>query len=285
MSAVSLDDRVAIVTGAAGGIGRALVGALREAGASVAALDVDEAGLASLRDAATHAQDAPALLTRVCDIGDPDACEAAVEAAVSALGGVHILINNAALGMGVIRTDHMTRLVSIEEIEPRVWQRFAAVNFSGAWFMTRAVIGHLLAQRWGRIVNITTSFFTMLRGGFHPYGPCKAGLEAMSAGHAEEFAGSGVTVNVVVPGGPADTPMVPAEAGFDRAALIRPATMAPPIVWLCSEEGGARTGYRFVAAHWDASLPPAEAEAASRAPIAWPELAQTPVWPGGKPDR
>ena len=285
MSAPRLDDRVAIITGGAGGIGRALVAALREAGASVAALDIDAPGLDELRESAPGAPDAPPLLTRVCDIADPDACEAAVEAVVSSLGGVHILVNNAALGMGVIRADHMTRLVGIEEIEPRVWQRFAAVDFSGAWLMTRAVIGHLRAQRWGRIINVTTSFFTMLRGGFHPYGPCKAGLEAMSAGHAQEFAGSGVTVNVVVPGGPADTAMVPAEAGFDRATLIRPAVMAPPIVWLCSDEGGARTGCRFVAAHWDASLPPAEAEAAARAPIAWPELAQSPVWPGGKPDR
>ena len=77
------------------------------------------------------------------------------------------------------------------------------------------------AQGFGRIVNVTTSFFTMLRGGFAPYGPAKAGLEAWSASLAQELAATGVTVNVVVPGGPTDTPMVPQESGFDRRALIR----------------------------------------------------------------
>ena len=125
----------------------------------------------------------------------------------------------------------------------------------------------------------------MLRGGFHPYGPCKAGLEAMAAGHAREFEGSGVTVNVVVPGGPADTPMVPPESGIDRNALIPPEVMAPPILWLCSDAADGITGNRYVAAKWDASLPAEQAERQCRAPIAWPELAQSPVWPGGKPSR
>jgi NAD(P)-dependent dehydrogenase (short-subunit alcohol dehydrogenase family) len=201
------------------------------------------------------------------------------------LGGVHILINNGALGMGMIRADCMARLIDIEEITPAMWQRFVAVNFSGAWNMTRAVIPHLRAQRWGRIISVTTSFFTMLRGGFQPYGPCKAGLEAMAAAHAQEFAASGITVNVVVPGGPADTPMVPRESGFKREQLISPNVMAPPMLFLCSEEAGAITGNRYVASHWDAGLAPAEAEARCRTPIAWTQLAQNPVWPGGKPAR
>jgi hypothetical protein len=105
----------------------------------------------------------------------------------------------------------------------------------------------------------------------------------MSAGHAQEFAGRGVTVNIVVPGGPADTPMVPAESGFERKDLIPPGVMAPPIVWLCSEAAGGITGNRYVAAHWDTSIPPEQAEQRCRAPIAWPDLARSPVWPGAKP--
>ena len=133
-------------------------------------------------------------------------------------------------------------------------------------------------------MNVTTSFFTMLRGRFHPYGPAKAGFEAMSAGHAAEFEGTGVTVNVVVPGGPSDTPMVPAEAGFDRSAMIPPTAMVPPILWLCSEAGGAHTGHRYIAANWDAAADPEAAAEGCRAPIGWPDLAQNPVWPGGRPD-
>ena len=131
---------------------------------------------------------------------------------------------------------------------------------------------------------MTTSFFTMLRGKFHPYGPSKAGLEAMSAGHATEFQSQGITVNVVVPGGPSNTAMVPPEAPFAREDLIPTSKMVPPILWLCSEDAGEVSGNRYVAANWDETRPVAEARAASEAPIGWPDLAAAPVWPGGKPN-
>jgi len=281
MAKEALNGKVAIVTGAAGGFGRVLVGALLANGAKVAALDVDERGLAALGTGL--AADSSRLLVMRADIASYAACEDAVKEAIQKLGGVHILINNAAVGMGAIRADHMVRPVAIQEITPQMWQRVVGVNFSGAWNMTRAVIDPMLAQRWGRIINVTTSFFTMLRGGFQPYSPCKAALEAMSAGHAKEFDGTGVTVNVVVPGGPSDTPMVTEPSGFDRTKLIPPSAMAPPIVWLCSPAADAVTGNRYVAAQWDAGLAPEEAERRCRAPIAWPDLAQAPVWPGGKP--
>ena len=123
----------------------------------------------------------------------------------------------------------------------------------------------------------------MIRGGFHPYGASKAGLESMSHGHAQEFKGTGVTLNVVVPGGPADTALVPDDIGFDRSKLIAPSVMVPPIVWLCTDAAKKFTGNRYVAANWDVTIPPEQAEQACRAPAAWPQLAQSPVWPGGKP--
>ena len=278
-----LEGKVAIVTGAAGGFGRELVHGLLGAGARVAALDVDDGGLDALT--AKHREEAGAgrLVTRRTDIGSYEECAAAVAEIRERLGGLHVLVNNGAMGMGVIRTDHMTNLVEIHEIDPDIWDRFVTVNLSGAWYLTRAAIEGLLDQGWGRIVNVTTSFFTMLRGKFHPYSPPKAGLEAMSAGHAKEFAGRGVTVNVVVPGGPADTPMVPAESGLDRAAMVPPSAMVPPVLWLCSEAGGAWTGHRYIAGNWDASLDPAKAAGGCRAPIGWEDLAQTLVWPGEKP--
>jgi NAD(P)-dependent dehydrogenase (short-subunit alcohol dehydrogenase family) len=266
-----LSGKVAIVTGAAGGIGRVLVHALLAEGARVAALDVSEPGLAALRDGVPYVSP-DRLLAHPTDISDYAACERAVSKAISVLGGMHVLINNGAIGMGAIRADHQSVPVGIHEISAAMWQRFVATNFSGAWNMTRASIGHLLAQRRGRIINVTTSFATMLRGGFHPYGPCKAALEAMSSGHAEEFKGSGVTVNVVLPGGPVDTPMVPRESGFDRNALIAPAVMVPPMIWLCSDAADTITGNRYVAAYWDASKPPEEAERQCRAAAGWPGL-------------
>jgi NAD(P)-dependent dehydrogenase (short-subunit alcohol dehydrogenase family) len=277
-----LSGKVAIVTGAAGGIGRVLVHALLAEGAKVAALDVSEPGLAALRGGVPGVS-ADRLLAHPTDISDYAACESAVRKAILVLGGLHVLINNGAIGLAAIRADHQRVPVGIHEISPAMWQRFVATNFSGAWNMTRASIGHLLAQRRGRIINVTTSFATMLRGGFHPYGPCKAALEAMSSGHAEEFKGSGVTVNVVLPGGPVDTPMVPRESGFDRNALIAPAVMVPPIIWLCSDAADAITGNRYIAAHWDAEKPPEEAERQCRAPAGWPGLGPPMLSPGAPP--
>jgi len=284
MSTGKLANKVAVVTGAAGGFGTVLVRAMLAEGAKVAALDVDGNGLRALATALPEVE-TDRLLTVTMDIADYADCERSVETVMRTLGGLHIVVNNGALGMGVIRADHHTRLVGIQEISPDVWQRFVAVNFSGAWNMTRVVIAHLMAQRWGRIIDVTTSFFSMLRGGFHPYGPCKAGLEAMAAGHAKEFQGTGVTVNVVIPGGPADTPMVPAESGFERSALIPPSVMVAPVLWLCSEAAREITGNRYTASQWDSSQSPEQAERHCRTPIAWPDLAQSPVWPGGKPAR
>jgi NAD(P)-dependent dehydrogenase (short-subunit alcohol dehydrogenase family) len=272
----NLQHRTVLLTGAAGGIGRVLAKAFLESGAAVVAADVDAAGLERLGQAEN-------LVIRVLDIADPAACETAVRETAARFGTLDILINNGALGMQVLRETCMTDLVRIEEITPEFWSRMVAVNLSGAWYLTRAAVPGMRARGWGRIISVTTSFFTMLRGRFHPYGPAKAGLEAMSAGHASEFAGTGITVNVVVPGGPADTPMVPAVSGIRREDLIPPAKMAPPMLWLCTREADAVTGKRYIAANWDDALSPEAARRASESPIGWPELAAAPVWPGGKP--
>ena len=284
MAEVAQSVKVVIVTGAGSGIGREVARAFVSQGYRVALFDIHQAGLDSLAEEFDTADHAGRYIQGITDISDPAACEAAVARTVEELGGLHVLINNAALGMGIIRMDHMTNLVKIHEIEPAVWRQFMDVNLCGPWYMTRFAAPHMLGQGWGRIISITTSFFTMLRGGFHPYGPAKAGVESMASGLAQEFAGSGVNVHVVVPGGPTDTPMVPDDAPFVRADLIRPAKMAEPMLWLCSHEADEVNGRRYVAAQWDSSLAPAEAARRCGTAIAWPDLAQSPVWPGGKPE-
>ena len=279
----TLGGKTALVTGAAGGLGRAITTGLIAAGARVLATDVDEIGLAGLSREIDAKGGKASLSTRRLDISRHADCAAAVAACEAELGRLDILVNNGALGMGVIRDDHMTRLVSIDEISPETWDRFVAINLSGGWYMTKAAVPGMKARKSGRIVNVTTSFFTMLRGRFHPYGPVKAGFEAMSAGHAQELEPFGITVNVVVPGGPADTAMVPSASGYERAKLIPPAAMVPPIVWLASDEGSGITGKRYIAASWKAGATLADNRAAAEAPIAWPDLANAPVWPGGKP--
>lgn len=282
---VDLSERVIVITGAAGGIGSAVVRALLSKGASVVAADVNEAKLSVLVQDLERDGNGKRLLIVETDVSDSGACAGLVEETIARFDRIDGLINNAALGMGLVRADHMSNLVGIEELEPHIWDRVVRVNLSGAWYMTRYAIPHMKARGFGRIINVSTSFFTMLRAGFHPYGPAKAGMEAMAAAHAAEFAGTGITVNVVVPGGPTDTPMVPDQAPYKREDLIPPAKMAQPIAWICGEAGDEITGQRFVAANWDESLPSAEAALNCGAPAAWPELANNPVWPGGKPYR
>ena len=282
--AQSLDGRVAIVTGSAGGFGRVITAGLLDAGASVLAADVQTAGLEELAAASQADGTAGRLSTRQLDISDSKACGDAVAFAQDKFGSVDILINNGAMGMQLFGPHHMTELVKIDEISPETWDKFVSVNLSGAWYLTRAAVPHMKSKGWGRIINVTTSFFTMLRGRFHPYGPAKAGLEAMSAGHAAEFEPDGITVNVVVPGGPSDTPMVPEEAPYARADLVPTSAMVPPMLWLCSEDANGVTGNRYIAANWDASVSVADARSASESPAAWPDLAAAPVWPSGRPN-
>lgn len=119
-----LRGKVTVVTGAAGGIGRVLVHALLAEGAKVAALDVSEAGLAALRDSLPDGGK-DRLLANLTDISDYAACEHAVGKAITELGGLHILINNAALGMGAIRIDHQQ--------VPWAFRRSVQARGSGSW--------------------------------------------------------------------------------------------------------------------------------------------------------
>lgn len=274
-------DRVVLVTGAAGGIGQALCRAFAAAGMLVGVCDVNAAGAERL---ATELGAGRAIALEG-DVADPASCERAVAAVAGRFGALHALVNNAGLGMGIIRQDHMTNPVALEEVSVAVWHRFLDTNLSGAFHMAKAAMPHFRAARSGRIINVTTSFFTMLRQGFYPYGVAKAGLEAWTASLAGELDGSGITVNVVVPGGPTDTPMVPPESGYDRATLIRPAQMAPPMLYLIGDRASGVTGRRFVAAHWDPDLPEDQAAYHAGAPAGWPDLARSPVWPGGRPVR
>jgi NAD(P)-dependent dehydrogenase (short-subunit alcohol dehydrogenase family) len=274
-------DRVVLVTGAAGGIGQALCRAFAAAGMRLAVCDVNQAGADRL---ASELGPGRAIAIEG-DVSDPASCERVVAVTTSRFGTLHALVNNAGLGMGIVRQDHMTNPVAFEEISVEVWHRFLATNLSGAFHMAKAVMPHFRAAGGGRIINVTTSFFTMLRQGFYPYGVAKAGLEAWTASLAAELDSSGITVNVVVPGGPTDTPMVPPESGYDRAALIRPAQMAPPMLYLFSDRAAGVTGRRFVASQWDPVLPVDQAAYQSGAPAGWPDLARSPVWPGGRPAR
>jgi NAD(P)-dependent dehydrogenase (short-subunit alcohol dehydrogenase family) len=276
---MSAEQRVALVTGAAGGIGRAVVGRLLDAGMKVAAVDRTAAGLAELMQAAEERQRGANLLTIEADLAQDESIEAIVAQARARFGVIDILVNNAGVGQATVRVNNRERPIKFWEVEPEQWKLFVAVHNNAPMALSRALVHDMMRQKWGRIVNVTTSLGTMIRDGSPTYGPSKAALEAFSAIMAKDLAGSGVTVNVLVPGGMTNTGMIPAEAGYERAALIQPEVMAPPLAWLVSEAAGEVSGRRFLAIHWDPSLPPEEAAAKAGAPVAWTEIATMPIEP------
>lgn len=279
-----LSGRVALVTGAGAGLGRAIAVGLAANQAKTVVFDRNRAGAEAVAVEINDRHGAGAAVPIAGDVSDQADTVAAVDACVEQFGRVDILVNNAGLGMDLIRKDLMRKPIAFQEVTLNHWRAILDVNLTGPFLMTRAVLPHFQACGAGRVVNVTTSFYTMMNVGFLPYGPTKAGLESATAILAKEFAGTGITFNVVVPGGPADTAMVPPESPFDRMDLIRPEAMVPPIVWLASDDGRGITGRRFIAANWNPDLPSEEAAAVAGAPAAWPQLADNVVWPGGEPE-
>ncbi len=273
-------QRTAIVTGAAGGIGRAFVKGLLGVGCRVAAVDRTAEGLAALMAENARQRGAPDLLTIEADLAADGVAKKIVAEAKAKFGRVDILVNNAGVGQATIRKDNWQSPIRFWEVSADQWRNFLAVHATAPLTLAQEVVPDMIAAGWGRIVNVTTSLGTMIREGSPSYGPSKAALEAMSAVWAKDLAGTGVTVNVLVPGGVTNTGMVPPESGFDRDRMIQPEVMAPPLAWLISDEAGDTTGRRFLAVHWDPALPPHEAAEKSGAPVAWTEIATLPIEPG-----
>lgn len=269
MTEANLTSRIAIVTGGGRGLGRAMAQGLARAGAAVIIADIDGAAASEAALAISNAGGRAKAVA--CDITLATDCERAV-AAAEALGGLQILVNNAGMGPGHVELAPHTKSLKFWEADAEVWQRVIAVNVNGTFLMSRTAAPLMIASGWGRIVNITTSLDTMQRVENSPYGVSKTAIEAETLIWAQDLAGSGVTVNSLIPGGAADTGflsprMRQAMLARDRK-LIDPAIMAAPLLWLVSREADHITGRRYVAKLWDESLPPHEAaEKAREAPV------------------
>ncbi len=260
-----LTGRVAVVTGAGSGMGRVIALELARRGVKLAAVDVDAARLDRVKEE-IGASDAT-FLALPTDISNADDCRRAIEGTIAAFGSLAILVNCAGVSMDPAVPPGKEHPVKFWETDPAGWARIQAINSAGPYYMTRFAVEHMIASGWGRIINVTTSFDTMLARGMSAYGASKAALEAGSAVWAKELDGSGVTVNVVVPGGMTNTPFLP-EA-FRGPKILQPEIMAPVVAWLASPDADGVNGRRFIAKFWDASISPAEAAEKSGAPIAW----------------
>jgi NAD(P)-dependent dehydrogenase (short-subunit alcohol dehydrogenase family) len=276
---MSETQRGAIVTGAAGGIGRAMTRGLLAAGIRVAGVDRDREPLEALAASVREQSKGAELLTIQTDLTNDSAADEITKATRARFGRIDILVNNAGIGPGSIRADSWQRPLKFWEITPDQWRRFVAVHTTAPWALANAVAPEMMRQGWGRIVNVTTSLGTMLNAGSPTYGPSKAALEALTAIMAKDLDGTGVTVNVLVPGGITDTPMVSDDAGFERAKMIRPEVMVPPLLWLVSDAAGKVTGRRFLGVHWDPALRPEQAAEKAGAPVAWTSIATMPITP------
>ncbi len=268
----TLDGKVIVVTGGAAGIGREMVLGLARAGARVLAADISGDAIASLDRELAGTPLAARVRSMRIDLAQPGSGEVLVEFARRELGPIHGLVNNAGIGRSVIKEDIFRQPPRFWEMSEAIWERFLAINASAAFRTMKAAVAAMVQQGEGRIVNVTTSLDSMLNAGAAGYGPSKAAAESLCAIAAADLRGTGVVVNVLIPGGPVDTAMIPANAPFERRSLLSPQCMVAPLCWLMSDAAREVTAVRIQAHLWRDDLPGHEALGLAAAPIAWTSL-------------
>ncbi|MGA3245242.1 MAG: SDR family oxidoreductase [Bacteroidota bacterium] len=242
---MKLKDKIAVVTGGGRGIGKAIAEAFAREGAKVVVTAVRQRN--EIEEVASTIGGKAVL----ADVSKKDDVEKLVDTVVSDFGRIDILVNNAARGMKFVNESFMTEPKPFWEADPDAWRMVIDTNVNGVFLMTRAVIPHMLKRRFGRIINISINHETMKRKGFTPYGPSKAALESMSIIWAQELESTGITLNVLLPGGATNTGMIPETFPEpQRNKLIDPAVMGPPAVYLASDDASGINGQRIIALGW-----------------------------------
>lgn len=241
MNAIDLRGRVAIVTGGARGIGRAIAERLLDSGSAVALWDIDPA---ALEITAGELRARGRLHTEVVDLVDPEAIARATEQTAASLSKIDILVNNAGITGGNAKT---------WEIAPTDWQRVMAVNLNGPFFCCRAVVPHLLRNGYGRIVNIASIAAKEGNPNAAHYSASKAGVVALTKSLGKELATANITVNAVTPAVIAtDILQQMTQAHIDymlskipMGRFGRKEEAAALVAWLCSEDCSFTTGAVF----------------------------------------
>lgn len=227
-----LDGKVAVVVGAASGIGRAIAELFAAEGARLALVDLSAEGLERTRGACGAAQ----LSLHTADVTDPSSVEHAIDAAVGEHGGIDILVNSA----GIL--DETPLL----EMDLATWERTIAVDLTGVYLTARYATPHLIARGGGRIINIASQLGIKGGAGMTHYVAAKAGVIGLGKALALELAPQGITVNSIAPG-PIETPLISdlsdgwraakrAELPLDRFGT--PEEVAPTALLLASSPGG-----------------------------------------------
>lgn len=239
MQQQDLSGRVAVVTGASRGIGRAIAELLAERGAAVAVAYRDREDLAQQVVNGIAAAGGRAWAGQ-CQVGDENSVNSFFEQAASALGPIDILVNNA----GIARDVHALML------DRTRWDDVMAVNLDGAYFCTRAAMRGMLLRRWGRIINVSSPSAVMPLPGQAGYAASKAGLEGFTRALSRDLAAKGVLVNAIAPG-LIDTDMLVNMPAAAREGLLKavamgrlgtPREVAELVAFLASDRGSYITG-------------------------------------------
>jgi NAD(P)-dependent dehydrogenase (short-subunit alcohol dehydrogenase family) len=232
-----------MVTGATSGLGAAMADALSAAGARVVVTSRRLSGAQAV--AQRLGSDA---LGVELDVRDEAVVDATIAEVWERLGGLDVLVNNAGIGMRTVNPRFLTDPQPFWEVTPAGFRDVVDTKVTGTFLVARAVAPRMVVAGSGRIVNISMSESTMTRRGFVPYGPSGAAVEALSRVMAADLADTPVTVNMLLPGGPTATGMVPEDTPPEvRERLLDPAVMGPPIVWLASPRAAGVHDQRIVA--------------------------------------
>lgn len=232
------EGKVAVVTGGARGIGRALTEAFAREGAKVVISGRDEAALEEARGAVT-ASGAEAIAVRA-DVSQEADADALCDRALEAFGRADILVNNA----GVTRDGLLLRMKDAD------WEQVLGTNLTGAFHCIRAFAKPMMKQRWGRIVNVSSVVGLTGNAGQANYAASKAGLLGLTKAVAKELASRHITVNAVAPGF-IETAMTEALTEKVREGLMaqipmgrlgKPGDVASAVAFLCSEDAAYVTG-------------------------------------------
>lgn len=229
-----LDGKVALVTGASGGLGSAVTPRLLQAGAKVGGTYLHEAEMARLRtDLASAGLDDADFFPIEADVTCEGPASAAVEAVVSRWGRLDILLN---LVGGYMPP------VNIADLSLADWERQFTLNLTSAFLCSRAAIPAMVAQGWGRIVNISSKRALEPGTGAGPYACSKLALIGLTQTLSEELKDKGITANAILPSVIDSPAMRAARPKADPAKWVTGDQIADLILYLCSDAAGALTG-------------------------------------------